>query len=95
MWFNEKNHGQKKYPKMLNALAVYNRRNGKNAFAYYVSTDLKMIGARIWEITRARWKIEWMFPDLKQNLSFGSLPRQGSIRLGRLHALHNLHVAAT
>lgn len=67
----------KKYPRMLNALAVYNRRNSKNAFAYYVSTDLKMTGARIWEISRARWKIECMFRDLKQNLSFGRLPCQG------------------
>ena len=67
----------KKYPRMLNALAVFNRRNGKKAFAYYVSTDLKMTGARIWEISRARWKIECMFRDLKQNLSFGRLPCQG------------------
>ena len=61
----------------LNAIAVYNRRNGKKAFGYYVTTDLSMSGAKIWEISRARWKIEVMFRDLKQNLSFGRLPSAG------------------
>jgi len=61
----------------LNAIAVYNRRNGKKAFGYYVTTDLSMSGAKIWEISRARWKIEVMFRDLKQNLSFGRLPTAG------------------
>jgi hypothetical protein len=61
----------------LNAIAVYNRRNGKKAFGYYVTSDLSMSGAKIWEISRARWKIEVMFRDLKQNLSFGRLPSAG------------------
>ena len=61
----------------LNGLAVYNRKNGIEAFAYYVSTDLSMSGSRIWEITRARWRIECLFRDLKQHLSFGRLPCGG------------------
>lgn len=61
----------------LKAIAVYNRLNGKKAFGYFVSTDLSMSGARIWELSRARWKIEVMFRDLKQNLSFGRLPSAG------------------
>ena len=36
-----------------------------------------MSGAKIWEISRARWKIEVMFRDLKQNLSFARLPSAG------------------
>jgi hypothetical protein len=58
----------------LNAIGVFNRRNGRDAFGYYVSTDLSMSRARIWEISRARWKIEVMFRDLKQHLSFGKMP---------------------
>lgn len=67
----------KKRKKPLKAIAVYNRLNGKKAFSYIVSTDLSMSGARIWELSRARWKIEVMFRDLKQNLSFGRLPSAG------------------
>ena len=59
---------------MVNMIAVYNRFNGKKAFGYYCSTDLTMSGERIWELSRARWKIEVMFRDLKQHLSFGKLP---------------------
>jgi len=67
----------KDFGNMLSAIAVYNTRRSKDAFAYYVSTDLSITGARLWEISRARWKIECMFRDLKQNLSFGRLPCQG------------------
>jgi hypothetical protein len=63
--------------KTLRGIAVYNRKNGKQAFGYYVSTDLSMTGARLWELARARWRIERMFRDLKQNLSFGRLPCGG------------------
>ena len=61
----------------LKMTAIYNRRNSKSAFAYYASTDLSMSGARIWELSRARWKIECLFRDLKQCLSFGHLPIGG------------------
>ena len=63
-----------KYSKMLGCVAVYNRRNGSKAFAYWASTDLSLTAERIWELSRGRWKIECMFRDLKQNLSFGRLP---------------------
>jgi len=62
----------------LNVVAVYNRKNGLNAFAYYATTDLSMAGARLWEISRGRWKIECLFRDLKQSLSFGRLPCVGA-----------------
>ena len=67
----------KDYKSPIKMLAVYNRRNGKKAFAYYASTDLSLTGARLWEISRARWKIECLFRDLKQFLSFGRLPSGG------------------
>ena len=67
----------RKRNKALNAIAVYNRRNGKDAFAYYASTDLSMSGTTIWEISRSRWRIECLFRDLKQNLSFGRLSCKG------------------
>lgn len=61
----------------LNVIAVYNRKNGTIAFAYYATTDLNMAGSKLWEISRGRWKIECLFRDLKQCLSFGKLPCQG------------------
>jgi hypothetical protein len=36
-----------------------------------------MPGARVWTLFRARWAIKVLFRDLKQNLSFGTLPCQG------------------
>lgn len=36
-----------------------------------------MFGARLWKLSRARWCIECLFRDLKQNLSFGKLPCGG------------------
>jgi hypothetical protein len=36
-----------------------------------------MPGATVWKIYRARWAIEVLFRDMKQNLSFGSLPCGG------------------
>lgn len=62
------------YSHMLACVAVYNRRNGAKAFAYWVSTDLSMNAEQIWEHSRGRWRIECLFRDLKQNLSFGRLP---------------------
>jgi len=36
-----------------------------------------MPGATVWKIFRARWAIGVLFRDLKQNLSFGTLPCSG------------------
>ncbi len=58
-------------------IAVFNKRSSKEAFAYYLSTDRTMPGATVWKISRARWCIEVLFRDLKQNLSFGRLPCSG------------------
>lgn len=58
-------------------IAVYNRFNGATAFAFYATTDLSMSGAKLWQYSRARWCIECLFRDLKQNLSFGCLPCEG------------------
>ncbi len=55
----------------IKAIAVFNRKNGRDAFAFYGSTDLSMSGARIWRVARSRWAIECLFRDLKQNLNFG------------------------
>lgn len=63
----------KKLGRPLKIIAVYNRKNGVSAFAYYATTDLEMSGAKIWLLSRARWFIECLFRDLKQNLAFGRL----------------------
>ena len=61
----------------LKIVAVFNSASHSRAFAYYASTDRTMSGARIWLISRARWAIEVLFRELKQNLSFGRLPCRG------------------
>jgi hypothetical protein len=61
----------------IKCIAVFNGRSDKKAFAYYVSTDSTMAGATLWKLSRARWKIECLFRDMKQNLSFGQLPCSG------------------
>jgi IS4 transposase len=45
----------------------------KKPFAFYASSDTTISGTKIWEYSRARWAIEKLFRDLKQNLSFGTL----------------------
>jgi hypothetical protein len=62
------------YPEPVKVIAAYNRRRDKKAFAYHLSTDKLMSGARLWLLGRRRWCIEVMFRDLKQSLSFGRLP---------------------
>lgn len=57
--------------------AVFNKKNDNNAFGYYVSTDLTLVGSRLWKLSRARWCIETMFRDLKQSLSFGKISCSG------------------
>jgi hypothetical protein len=61
----------------VKVIAVYNDRRVGTPFAYHLSTDRLMSGARLWLLGRARWNIEDMFRDLKQNLSFGRLPCKG------------------
>lgn len=61
----------------IKIIAVYNRKNGVNAFAYYATTSVSLSGAKLWQFSRARWCIECLFRDLKQNLSFGRLPCGG------------------
>lgn len=63
--------------RIFKSIAVYNRRNGAKAFAYYISTDRSLSGAKIWELSRARWAIECIFRTCKQNLSFGKLSCKG------------------
>ena len=64
----------KKLERRVNCIACYSRRNGKNSFAYWASTDLMLTATQIWEMGRARWRIEKFFRELKQHLSFGRLP---------------------
>jgi len=61
----------------IKAIAVFNKRKSRKAFGYFISTDRTMPGARVWFLFRARWSIEVLFRDLKQNLSFGKLPCHG------------------
>jgi hypothetical protein len=62
------------HPKFVNCVAMFNRRNGVKAFAYWSSTNLELSAEKIWELSRGRWNIECLFRDLKQHLSFGRLP---------------------
>jgi hypothetical protein len=62
----------------VKVIAVYNRRFEKDAFAFYLSTERTMSGAKLWALSRSRWLIECLFRDLKQNLGFGRLPCRGA-----------------
>ncbi len=87
----------RKLSSTLKIIAVYNNKTEKKAFAYYVSTDLSIVGARLWKLSRARWCIECLFRDIKQNLSFGKLPCSGerSFKPVRLFAFNPYHFIAT
>lgn len=65
------------YPSPVKIVAVYDNPRAPRPFAYYASTDRLMSGAKLWALSRARWAIEVLFRDLKQNLSFGRLPCKG------------------
>jgi hypothetical protein len=71
--FSQRRIWIKKRKSPITVIAVYNRMNSTEAFAYYATTDLSMAGSTLWETSRARWKIECLFRDLKQSLSFGRL----------------------
>jgi len=60
--------------KKQKGIAVYNFGLSQNAFAFYISNNLNYSAYDIWCLSRDRWKIEELFRDLKQNLSWGSLP---------------------
>ena len=55
-------------------IAVYNYPCEQNAFAYYITNNLDLSSEDMWFLSRDRWKIEQLFRDLKQNLSWGNLP---------------------
>ncbi|MBF0312129.1 MAG: transposase [Oligoflexia bacterium] len=76
-WFSSISLYIKKLPTLLNVIAVYNGKNSTTPFAFYATTNLSMSGAELWKYSRARWKIECMFRDLKQNLSWGKLECRG------------------
>ena len=48
-------------------------------FSIYVTNDLKMSGAFLYELGRKRWLIEELFRNLKQRLSFGKLSCTGKV----------------
>lgn len=64
----------KNFKQQLNCVAMFNRHNGKTAFGYLATTDLSLCAADIWMLSRARWRIEYLFREVKQLLSFGRLP---------------------
>ena len=55
-------------------ISVYNHHRSKSSFAYYITNNLKSSYSDMWFLSRDRWRIEQLFRDLKQNLSWGSLP---------------------
>ena len=62
---------------LVSAGAVYNKPSDADFFAVYVSNDLTLTGADLWEYARARWHVEEGFRALKQSLSFLALPCRG------------------
>ena len=76
-WYQERLLRIKKVDFKLRVIAVYNNRKEKNPFAYYASTNSEISGTKILKFYKARWKIECLFRDLKQWLSFGRLPCRG------------------
>lgn len=76
-WYSEKRIFIRKVKKQITSIAVYNRKNGKDSFGFYYSNNTSLTGAQLWRYSRARWSIECLFRDLKQNLSFGKLPCHG------------------
>ena len=58
----------------INCVAMFNRHNGRTAFGYWCATDLALQADNIWMLSRARWRIEKLFREVKQLLSFGRLP---------------------
>ena len=63
----------------LKAIAVYNKLTDSTHFSIYVTNDLKMSGAFLYELGRKRWLIEELFRNLKQRLSFGKLSCTGKV----------------
>ena len=63
--------------KQVIACAVYNKPSDGDFFAVYISNNLELTGADLWEHSRARWRIEETFRILKQTLSFLTLPIAG------------------
>ena len=72
-WISERLIVLKSKSTQIKSVAAFNRKNGKDAFAYYASTDRCMPGAKVWKIFRDRWNIECLFHDLKSHLNFGRL----------------------
>ena len=64
---------------ILKSIAVYNKLTDSCHFSIYVTNDLKMSGAFLYELGRKRWLIEELFRNLKQKLSFGRLSCTGKV----------------
>jgi hypothetical protein len=64
----------RKHSTRLKAMAVYNKPYGQNYFAIYLTNNLDMCSSEVWELSRARWHIEELFRNLKQELAFAKLP---------------------
>jgi hypothetical protein len=64
---------------ILKTIAVYNKLTDSSHFSIYVTNNLKMSGAFLYELGRKRWLIEELFRNLKQKLSFGKLSCTGKV----------------
>lgn len=53
---------------------AYNHAAEKTPFAVYITNDLSKPGTWLWGTARARWNIEVLFRDLKQNFAWGKIP---------------------
>ena len=73
-YINEKLIYLKGVKKIQKVIAVYNHPCAPDAFAYYITNNLNLSSENMWFLSRDRWRIEQLFRDLKQNLSWGNLP---------------------
>jgi len=73
-YINEKLIYLKGVKRIQKCIAVYNHPCEPVAFAYYITNNLNLSAENMWFLSRDRWRIEQLFRDLKQNLSWGSLP---------------------
>lgn len=63
----------------LKEIAVYNKLTESSHFSIYITNNLKISGAFLYELGRKRWIIEELFRNLKQKLSFSKLLCTGKV----------------
>ena len=74
IWASEANLSLSGFSSPIKVVAYYNSKTDKEAFKFIACTEQQESGAKIWECSRLRWKIECFFRDCKSYLNFGRMP---------------------